>query len=413
MRILFLTHYFHPEGNAPATRVHELTRRWAGQGHQVTVITGVPNVPDGVVYPGYRNRWLQREDVGGVNTVRVWTGLSANKGTVRRILNYLSFLVTGGLAGLFVRRPDLVIASSPQFFCGWAGVWVSRLRRLPFVLEVRDLWPESIVAVGALGDSRLIRFLEWLEQRMYRAATRIVTVGGGYRQKLEARGVEARRISIVPNGVDREVFVPREDDGRIRDEYGLGERFVCSYLGTIGMASGLDVVLRAARALEQMGRDDVRFLLVGDGAVRAQLEAEARAEGLQAVVFTGRQEKRRMPDFLAASDACLVHLCGQELFRTVLPSKIFEAASMAKPIVLGVAGYAADLVREAGAGLCIEPENEVELLEAVTKLSQDRSLADRLGAAGRENIAAKFDYGALARDYLALLEPIAAQGKGR
>ena len=146
MRILFLTHYFHPEGNAPATRVQEMSRRWVKLGFEVCVVTGAPNVPSGVVYPGYRNRWRFRESIEGVETIRVWTYLAPNKGTLRRILNYLSFCATATLAGLGARRPDLVIATSPQFFCGWAGVFVSRLRRVPFVLEIRDLWPESIAA---------------------------------------------------------------------------------------------------------------------------------------------------------------------------------------------------------------------------------------------------------------------------
>jgi glycosyltransferase involved in cell wall biosynthesis len=312
-----------------------------------------------------------------------------------------------------VRRPDVVIATSPQFFCGWAGVFVSRLRRLPFVLEVRDLWPESISAVGALRHPRLIRFLEWLERRMYAAASRIVTVGEGYRRKLEARGVPSQQIEIFPNGVDLALFQAREGDGGVRAEYGLGNRFVCSYVGTIGMASGLDVVLRAARQLRKEERDDVRFLLVGDGAVRQELEDRVRAEGLESVVFTGRQSKGRIPDVLSATDACLVHLTRTELFETVLPSKIFEAAAMQKPIILGVAGFAAELVAGAEAGICIEPENDVELLEAVTKLAQDPELARRLGASGLERIAREYDYDALAPAYLTALERLVAEGEPR
>lgn len=411
MRILFLTHYFFPEGNAPATRVYEMTRRWSQAGHHVTVVTGVPNVPNGVVYEGYRNRLYQREVVEGVETIRVWTYLAANKGAFRRILNYVSFMLTATLAGLFVRRPDVVIATSPQFFCGWAGVFVSRLRRRPLILEIRDLWPESIVAVGAMRGSRMIRFLEWLERRLYAAATWIVTVGNGYRDQLLERGVAPERITVIPSGVDCRVFEPREDDGKVRGEYDLGDRFVCAYVGTIGMASGLGVVLRAAHRLEQEGRDDVRFLLVGDGAVREELEAAAVEGKLRSVVFTGRQAKSRMPEFLAATDACLVHLSRTDLFKTVLPSKIFEAAAMRKPIVLGVQGFAAELVSEAGAGLCIEPENEAELVEAVTRLAHDRALGERLGAAGYERIAKRFDYDALAAEYLTSLEGhVAAAG---
>jgi len=406
MRVLFLTHYFHPEGNAPGTRVYELCRRWVAMGHDVTVITGVPNVPSGVAYEGYENRCFQRERIDGIETIRVWTYLAANKGTTRRILNYLSLMFTATLAALFVRKPDLVIATSPQFFCGWAGVWVGRLRRIPFILEVR-------IAVGAMRAGRWLRFLEWLEKRMYAAATRIVTVGAGYRDQLADRGVAAERMDIVPNGVDRGLFADRGGGSALRDKFDLGEAFVCSYIGTIGMGSGLEVVLRAARLLRDEGRDDIVFMLVGDGAVREALERTARQEGLKQVVFTGRQDKRTIPDFLSMTDACLVHLVRRDLFRTVLPSKIFEAAAMKKPIILGVEGSAAQIVREADAGICIEPESEGELVEAVKRLARDRDLAGRLGQAGFESIAAIYDYDRLAEKYAEIVERVAAVGKSR
>ena len=412
MRILFFSHYFAPEGNAPATRVSELCRRWVAAGHDVTVVTGVPNVPDGVVYEGYRNGILQRETREGVDVIRVWTYLAPNKGTARRIANFVSYMLAAALAGLCVRRPDVVIATSPQFFCGWAGVLVSRARRLPLVLEIRDLWPESIEAVGAMRNPRLLRFLEWLEQRMYAAATRIVTVGDGYRAKLVARGVAPQRIDVIPNGVDLEAFLAGADGTKVRERYGLGDRFVCAYLGTIGMGCGLEVVLRAARRLRDAGRDDLRFLLVGDGAMREELEARARAEQLPAVIFTGRQPKGAMPEFLAATDACLVHLTRTELFKTVLPSKIFEAAAMRKPIVLGVEGFAADLVNEAGAGLCMQPENEAELLERVERLAGDPALARALGDAGYERIARRYSYDRLAAEYAERLAALLSSRTG-
>lgn len=413
MRVLFLTHYFHPEGNAPGTRVYELCRRWVTMGHEVTVITGVPNVPQGMPYEGYENRCFQRERIDGIETIRVWTYLAPNRGTTRRILNYLSLMLSATLAALFIRKPDLVIATSPQFFCGWAGVWVSRLRRIPFILEVRDLWPESIVAVGAMRAGRWLRFLEWLERKMYAAANRIVTVGGGYRDQLTDRGVATERIDIVPNGVDRGLFADRGAGASVRDKFDLGDAFVCSYVGTIGMGSGLEVVLRAARLLRDEGRDDIAFVLVGDGAIREALERTALQEGLTQVVFTGRQDKSTMPDFLAMADVCLVHLLRRDLFRTVLPSKIFEAAAMKKPIILGVEGSAAQIVREANAGICIAPENEMELVEAVKRLAGDRDLANRMGQAGFESIAAVHDYDRLAEKYAEIVERVAEAGNSR
>jgi glycosyltransferase involved in cell wall biosynthesis len=228
VHILFLTHYFPPEGNAPASRVSELCRRWVAAGHNVRVITGVPNVPSGMIYEGYRNRLWQRETWQGVEVLRVWTHVAPNKGTVRRTLSYLSFMVTAFLAGLCVRRPDVVLATSPQFFCGWAGALTAWFRRRPFILEIRDIWPESIAAVGAVKSQMAIRMLAWLERSLYRSAKRIVTVGAGYRDKLVERGVPPDKINIVMNGVDRELFKPDIPPTRVRSEFGLDGRFVCA-----------------------------------------------------------------------------------------------------------------------------------------------------------------------------------------
>jgi len=403
MRILLFSHYFPPEGNAPASRLHAMATRWVGAGHAVTVVTCVPNVPNGVVYDGYQNRLYQREVVDGIDTVRVWTYLAANKGTLLRILNFVSYMLSAAFAGLLVGKPDVIVATSPQFFCGWAGVIASRLRRVPFVLEIRDLWPESIVTVGAMRQSRLVALLEWLERKMYAAADHIVAVGDGYRDELCKRGVPADKITVISNGVDSDVFHPQAPDPVLRQRWRLGDAFVCAYVGTVGMASGLDVVLRAGRTLKTKGRDDIKLLIVGDGAARAALERQAQEEGLDNVVFTGRLDKGLIAPLLASLDACLVHLMKRELFTTVMPSKIFEAAAMAKPIILGVRGHAAALVARAGCGVCIEPENDAELVGAVEQMADARPWAADLGRRGHDFFVRHFDRGALARDYLDLL----------
>ena len=262
------------------------------------------------------------------------------------------------MAGLCVAPAGCRVATSPQFFCGWAGVIVSRLRRLPFVLEIRDIWPESIVSVGAMKKGLAIRFLEWMERKMYAAARHIVTVGDGYKEQLIAKGVAADKITVITNGVDREMFRPREPDAELKQKFGLEDAFVCSYIGTIGMACGLDVVLRAARILKARGRNDIRFLLVGDGAVREDLEKRARAEELDNVVFTGLQPKHRIPAFLSITDASLIHLarnsCSSPFSRpsssslSPWPNRSSSASGATPP----------QLLQEAGAGICIEPENE-------------------------------------------------------
>ena len=404
--ILFLTHYFAPEGNAPASRTFENCRRWVADGHRVTVITGAPNVPSGVVYEGYRNRLVQTEWMDGIRVIRVWTLMAANRGTLRRTLNFLSFMAAATVRALFVGGVDVVIATSPQFFCGWAGVLASKLGGHRFLLEIRDLWPESIETVGAVGNRLAIGALSRLEEAMYRAADRIVTVGGGYRRKLIERGVPAGRIAVVTNGADLDVYVPGEPDEAVVARYGLAGKFTVAYVGTLGMACGLDCVLDAAETLRAGGDDGVRFLLVGDGARRAELEAASRARDLTNVWFTGRLGKEEIPPLLRSVDACLVHLRRAPLFETVLPSKIFEAFAMGRPILIGVPGDATAVVERARGGLAFEPENADDLLEKLGKMRADPALRAQLGKNGRRCVEREFSRDALAADYSRIIESL-------
>lgn len=403
MCILFFSHYFPPEGNAPASRTYENCKRWVRRGHKVTVITCVPNVPDGVVYDGYKNKLYQSENIDGIHVIRVWTYIAANKGTIRRIINYVSYMFGAVLVSLFIKKPNLIIATSPQSFCGWAGVIVSRLRRIPFMLEIRDIWPESIVAVGALRNKRLLRILEWLQMKMYIAAKHIVTVGIGYKTKLIEKGIQADDISVITNGFDDEIFHPRQPDEKIRQHYNINHNFICSYIGTIGMACGLDVVIRAAKLLKNRQRNDIQFLLIGGGAVRTQLQQQALEKNLDGIVFIGRQDKHLIPGFLSITDACLVHLKKADLFKTVLPSKIFEATAMAKPIILGVEGFAAEFLKQANAGICIEPENAEQLAQAAERLADNPQLCQSLGQAGREYVMKHYNRDNLANEYLDII----------
>ena len=404
MHILFLTHYFPPEGNAPASRVHEMAKRWVTSGHEVTVITCAPNVPDGVVYEGYKNKWRQTEMVDGIQVIRVWTYLAPNKGTAKRIINFCSYLFSAVWCGLFKKRPDVMIATSPQFFCGWAGTILRTLRRWPFILEIRDIWPESITAVGANLNPRLIRILEAMERKMYQSAQTIVTVGPGYKEQLIKKNVPEEKLHVITNGICKDTFQAADDDLELRQKYGLEDKLICSFIGTIGMACGLDVVIRAAKLLRDSNQTDIHFMLVGDGAMREALENTCQEEELTNVTLTGRQPKQDMPRFLAMTDICLVHLTKTDLFKTVLPSKIFEACAMRRPIILGVEGNAAELVKEANAGICIEPENELELLEALKRLHADPALRESFGQQGQQHVQAHYDRDQLANDYLEIIQ---------
>lgn len=400
---MFFSHYFYPEGNAPASRTYENCKRWVRQGHKVTVVTCAPNVPDGVVYEGYKNKLYQKENVEGICVIRVWTYIAANEGIIRRIANYVSYMFSALFFSLFMAKPDIIIATSPQFFCGWAGTIASKLRRVPFVLEIRDVWPESIAAVGALGNKWLLRILEWLELKMYASAQHIVTVGEGYKQKLIKKGIQTKNISVIPNGFDAEIFYPRQSDDKIRQHYNLNHQFICSYVGTIGMACGLEVILHAAKLLKNKQRNDIKFLLVGAGATKTQLQQQAFENGLDNILFVGRQDKDAIPGFLSITDACLVHLKKTDIFKTVLPSKIFEAAAMAKPVILGVEGHAADFIKQSNAGICIEPENAEQLTQAVETLADNPKLSDSLGMAGYEYVKKHHNRDNLANNYLNII----------
>jgi len=413
VHILFLSHYFPPEVNAPASRTYEHCVRWAQAGHDVTVLTCQPNCPDGIIYPGYKNSFRRQvEFVDGVRIVRVWTYLAANTGTVRRISNYLSYMLSAILASIRLPRPDVVVATSPQFFCGWAGVWVARLKRVPLVLEIRDIWPESIRITGAIKNGLVLRLLEYMEQWMYQGAHHIVAVGNGYRANITEKVDMSDRISVITNGVDVRKFVSHEPDPQLRRSWGMANKFVCAYIGTIGMAHGLQVVVKAAEILRRKGRTDIGFLLVGDGSLRGRLADEVKQAGLdEMVVFAGRKPREQIPAILGSSDACLIHLKSCQLFTTVIPSKIFEALAMGRPIIMGVKGESRRIVMEAGAGLEMEPDSPDSLALAVETLADNATLRSQLGRAARGFVAQHYDRNVLANKYLDLLECIADGGE--
>ena len=398
MRILFFSHYYTPEGNAPATRVSALCERWVRVGHDVTVITGAPNVPNGVVYDGYKNE-RKSEIINGVKVERVKTYIAANKGVVKRMLNFTTYFASALWTSLRLPKADVAIATSPQIFAGYVGVWYKRLRRVPLVIEIRDIWPESMFAVGAKVPRLGIWALERIEKAMYKNCDRLVTVGEGYRLRLREKGVPEAKMSVVMNGTDLEVYSPREKNAALLKQFGLEGKFVVSYIGTVGMACGLEVVFDAAPNVPE----SVVFVIVGDGAYRANLEEEAKRRGLANVVFTGRQPKSSMPNWVASSDASLVHLKKTELFTTVMPSKIFESAGCKRPIIMGVDGFAKKLVMDAEAGLDMTPESAESLVECVKKLVDDPALCCKLGENAYNNIAKVYNRDQQASDYLSIL----------
>ena len=370
------------------------------------MITCPPNVPNGVVYDGYSNKRTS-EVINGVKVERVGLYIAANKGAIKRMFNFVSYFFKALMAAMRLPKPDVVIATSPQIFCGYAGVWYKRLTRIPLVIEIRDIWPESMEAVGARIPRLAYKSLEMIERAMYRVSDKIVTVGEGYFDRLADKGVLKEKMSIIMNGTDLAVYRPLPKNEALLKEYGLDGKFVVSYIGTIGMACGLEVVLDAAEKFNHVEHaEHIVFVLVGDGAHREKLEVEAKNRGLKNVVFTGRQPKSSMPDWVASSDASLVHLKASGLFKTVMPSKIFESAGCKRPIIMGVDGYAKKLVMDAKAGLDMKPESEDSLVECVQKLVSDEALCGQLGENAYKNIALVHNRDKQAEDYLKVLQEI-------
>ena len=392
---------------APAARVSELSRYWARSGHAVTVLTGFPNHPDGVVRPEYRKqfrRLLFRERIDGIDVVRSWLLPFPNRKSHERILNYSSFCASAAVTGSFLRRADVVIATSPQLLVGLSGWWVSRVKRTPFVLEVRDLWPESLVAVGA-GDSNsaLHRTIGRIAGFLYRKADHIVVVTPAFREHLmEKWRVPQEKISVVHNGVETALFSPRTGIADLRKELNAEGRFVVSYIGTIGMAHGLETMIAAAERL-QMAAPEVLFLLVGEGADRERIQAMVDSKGLHNFRFVAQQPREKIPAFIGASDACLVLLKKSTVFETVIPTKMLEFMSCARPVILGVRGQAQQILESAQGGICIEPGSVDELCDAILQLRRDSSLCATLGGNARRYIVSSLSRESTANTYLQVL----------
>ncbi len=380
MKILFLTENFPPETNAAATRVFERACYWVNWGHEVTIFTSAPNFPQGKLHDGYKNAWKSVESRGGMRVVRVKTYISANEGFLRRTFDFVSFMCTAFFFGLFEKKPDMVIATSPQFFAAVGGWALAATRGVPFIFELGDLWPKSIVAVGAMKKSRIIDFLEHLELFLYRRSKAVVALTHAFKADLVRRGIPPQKIAVVVNGVDLPRYAPRPKAQELAAEWGLEGKFTIGYVGTHGMAHGLINVLDAAELLGE--RDDIRFLFVGAGAEREMLIEEAKKRSLGNVIFQPSQPKESMPEIWSLCDAALVHLKDSPTFAEVIPSKIFEAMGMGLPVILvAPEGEASRIVIADQAGPWVPAGNPGKLAETAALLADQPELRQKFAAA--------------------------------
>lgn len=408
MHILFLSDNFPPEVNAPASRTYEHAREWVKAGAQVTVITCAPNFPAGRVFPGYRNRLYEAETIDGIRVIRVWSYITANEGFYKRTLDYVSFAVSATIAALFVRKPDVIVGTSPQFFTAMAGYAAGLLKQRPFVFELRDIWPASIKAVGALEDGRLLHLLEAIEMFLYRRARSIVAVTEAFRAELVERGINASKIEVVTNGADLSRFRPQPKPEQLAATLGLTGKFVAGYVGTHGMAHGLDTLLDAAALLrERDGANNICILLLGHGARKAALVERATRMGLDNVLFLDSVPKEEVASYWALLDVAIIHLRRDPLFLTVIPSKLFECMAMGLPVLHGVEGESAEIVRQNECGETFPPEDAATLAARLVELARG---PDRLQHYRDHALAAapQYDRTLKAKDMLTVLKRAAS-----
>lgn len=402
MKLLFLTDNFPPEVNAPASRTYAHCREWVKKGVDVTVITCAPNFPQGKVYAGYKNKLYQTENIEGIKVVRVWTYITQNEGFVKRTLDYISFSLSAFLAGIFCKA-DIIVATSPQFFTALCGRTLSFWKRTPWIMEVRDLWPESIKTVGAMKDNAMIRYLEWEEMRCYKSAKQIVVVTDSFKKRLTERGIPSEKIAVVKNGVDRFLFAPLPKDQVLLKELGLEGKKLIGYIGTHGMAHKLDFILQCAKSVE--GKNNYHFLFIGNGAKKNELTALKKQLQLTNVTMLDSVAKTEVKRYISILDVCLINLRKSDLFKTVIPSKIFENAAMEIPILMGVEGEAQEIIESYQAGLCFEPENEADFCDKLDRLLSDELLYEQCKK-GCRALSEDFDRQVLAQHMLEVFNKI-------
>lgn len=400
MKILFLSDNFPPEVNAPATRTFEHCREWVKAGHEVTVITCFPNYPQGRVYPGYKNSLCKTEWMDGIKVVRVWSYMTANKGFIKRIIDFISFSVTSFIAGLF-QKCDVIVATSPQFFTALSGRTLHFFKRRPWIMEVRDLWPDSIKAVGAMKESPVLKYFSKEELWCYKSARKIVVVTNSFKREISNKGIPAEKISVVKNGANTDLFKPRAKSPELLKKLGLEGRRVLGYVGTLGMAHKIDFLIDCVKEL-----DDYALMILGNGAERDNIKQKIESEGLKNIVLIDSVPKEQVSEYIALQDAALVNLRKSPLFTTVIPSKIFETASMRIPILLGVDGEAREMVEEFGAGLFYEPENKAEFLERLNTLFSSKEVYEAC-CDGGEKLAEAYDRKRLAAEMLNIIAEVA------
>ncbi|HIP12300.1 MAG TPA: glycosyltransferase WbuB [Arcobacter sp.] len=401
MKILFLTDNFPPEVNAPATRTYEHCKEWVKKGHDITVITCNPNFPHGKVYKGYKNRLYKTEYVDEIKVIRVWSYMTENKGFFKRIIDYMSYAFSAFFVGLF-QKTDIVIATSPQFFTTWTGWGLSKVKRKPWIFELRDIWPESLKTVGSMKPGSILKILEKIELGLYNDAKQVIAVTEAFKKNLIGRGIDGDKISVITNGSNNELFNSRVKDEKLLEKLKLQNKFVVGYIGTHGMAHSLDFIIKA---IAKVNDSDIHFLFIGDGAIKSDIITLSDSLKLTNITFLDSIAKEEVPLYLSICDISLAPLKNRKNFREVIPSKIFEASAMGKPTLLGVQGEAQEIIEKYKAGICFIPENENDFLSKLKEIKEKKKYLEC--QKGCVQLAKSYDRKNLAEEMLLIINKMA------
>lgn len=410
MHVLLIHQAFVSPDEPGGTRHYELARHLVGHGHRFTIVASILSYLTGQRTIAHRGL-IAAQNLGGVRVLRAYAYPALHRSFFWRVVSFLSFMLTSIGAALRAGSVDIVMGTSPPIFQAVSAWLVAAIRRRPFLLEIRDLWPEFAIGLGVLANPVLISLSRWLECFLYARATHILVNSPAYRDYLLGKGISAVKISLIPNGVDPAKFDPDAQNASVRQQWQLGEKFVVTYAGALGMANDIQTILQAANRLHD--RSHIHFLLVGDGKERSNLEALARQMNLPNVTFAGALPKSQMRDVLAASDACVATLKDIPMFRTTYPNKVFDYMAAGRPTILAIDGVIRQVVEAAKGGIFVSPGDDAALADAVRSLSQDRQRARAMGRAGRLYVIEHFNRHRHAEQFEELVQRLAGQGEDK
>lgn len=402
MKIIVICHYFPPEIGAPSARLYEMSKRWVELGNEVHVVTCFPNHPTGIIPDEYKGLKYKLESMDGIHVHRNYVYATPNKGFIKKTLGHISFMFSSVFFSMKkIDKPDVIITSSPTFFSIFSGYWYSLRKKADFVLEIRDLWPAAMIELGVMKEGFITRVLEKMELFFYRKSKKLIMVTQSFKDNVIKRGISGDKVHVITNGFNQELFYPKEKNQELINKYNLQDKFVISYVGAHGISQNLSTILEVAKKLRAY--ENIEFVFVGEGAEKDKLKQIVRAEELTNVQFIDAQPKEAIPEFYNVSDLCLIPLKNIELFKTFIPSKMFEIMACGVPIVASLEGEAAQILEDSKAALVVQPDNSDDIAAAIEELINDKEKYSQMKVNGPEFVEKNYSRNKLAERYLELI----------